>query len=269
MKIIGLMLTWNNLEFFKCALEQALAFCDELILVEGCHSKHYPRRSTDGTCEYIETIRDLPGLKVRDFNFNGKYNHVQLLIRQEFPKKSALYEPGNWVMHWDDDMFFFNSTLPKLRTAMQKAKKDSLTWLEHHFIYNFRFCTTLRDRANCHRIINGTYLSGISTPCYPNGKRIQGEEAEGVELFHYGFVKKPDRLKARMLMSMEKGTKASEGKYEQWMNVKWNKDTDIFKSEAFIEQIRPGDGLHIYKGKHPEIVANHPWRHIKDIRRIN
>ena len=103
MKIIGLMLTWNNLEFFKRALKQALDFCDEVILVEGCHSKYYPKRSTDGTCEYIETIRNLPKLVVRDFNFGGLYNHVQLRIRQEFPKDSAFYEPGNWIINWDDD----------------------------------------------------------------------------------------------------------------------------------------------------------------------
>ena len=71
-----------------------------------------------------------------------------------------------------------------------------------------------------------------------------------------------------MLMSVEKGTKASEGRYEKWMGVKWNEDKDIFESKSVIEEIRPGDGLHIYKGEHPEAVADHPWRHIKDVRAV-
>jgi len=267
MKIIGLMVTWNNLEFFKCALKQALDFCDEVILVEGCHSKHYPRRSTDGTCEYIETIRNLPKLTIRDFYFKGRYNHVQLKIRQEFPKKSVFYEPDNWIMYWDDDMFYLDSALPRIKAAMQRTTKDSLSWAERHFIYNFRFCTICHD-VGCHRIINGSSLHGISAPCYPNGKRFQAEEVEGVELFHYGYVKKPERFAARMQMSIEKGTKASVGRYEKWMNVKWDKEEDIFKSKSIIEQVRPGDGLHIYKGEHPGAVDDHPWRHIKDVREV-
>ena len=268
MKIIGLMLTWNNLEFFKRSVHQALSFCDELIVVEGCHSRRFPRRSTDGTCEYIETIKDLPKLKVKDFYFKDKYNFVQRAIRTRVPQTSEFYKEGNWIIHWDDDMFFFNSTLPKLKMAMQKAKRDSFRWLEQQFIYNFRFRTTLWDRANCHRIINGFYLGGISEPFYPNGKRFRGEEVDGIELFHYGYVKKPERFEARMRMSIEKGTKASEGRYDRWMGVKWDKDEDIFKSKSIVEEIRPGDGLHIYKGGHPEAVADHPWRHIKDVREV-
>jgi len=66
----------------------------------------------------------------------------------------------------------------------------------------------------------------------------------------------------------DRGTGASVGRYEKWMGVEWDKDEDIFKSEAIIESIRPGDGLHIYKGRHPEAVADHPWRHIKDVREV-
>jgi len=67
MKIIGSMFTWNNLEFFKCALKQALEFCDEVVLSEGCHSHQYPMRSTDGTCEYIETIKNHPKIRFVEF----------------------------------------------------------------------------------------------------------------------------------------------------------------------------------------------------------
>lgn len=268
MKIIGLMLTWNNLEFFKHSLEQALDFCDELILVEGCHSRHYPKHSTDGTCEHIETIRKSPKLVIQDFEYNERrYNLIQHRIRQEFPKLSALYKPGNWIVPWDDDMFYFNDTLPKIRAAMQNAKNDSLRWQERHFIYNFRFCTKARD-IGCYRIVNGSYLHGMNTPCYPDGRHFKPDEVEGIELFHYGFVKKPERLEARFQMSIEKGTKASVGRYERWMDVRWDEDEDIFKSRSIIEEMRPGDGLHIYNGKHPEAVDDHPWRHIKDVREM-
>lgn len=268
MKIIGLMLTWNNLEFLRCSLPQALSFCDELIVVEGCHSQQYPKRSTDGTCEYIESIRGLPKLRVMDFAFKGRYDKVQRQIRQEIPRESVLYEPGNWIIHWDDDTFFFSNILTKLKIAMQKAKRDSLAWSYRHFIYNFRF-SMISNCTVCYRIIDGLYLRGVSRPHYPNGKQYQVEMAEGIGVFHYGYVKKPERFNARVVMSVEKGTKSSREGYEWWMDIKWDKDEDILKSKAFIdEKMRFNGGLHIYNGEHPKAVANHPWRYINDVREM-
>lgn len=268
MKVIGVMPTWNNIEFLRCSVKHALSFCDELILVEGCHSQNYPKRSTDGTCEYIEIIKGLPKLVVRDFDFSGKYIMVQLRIRQDFPKESILYKPGNWIIHWDDDFFFFNRDLVRLREAMETTKQDSLIIRMRQFIYNFKFNSFLSQFLLCYRIIDGLRMTGISTPRYPNGKRLQKERLEGVDLFHYNYVKKPERFRARMVMSVEKGTKASVKRYEQFMSVRWDKDEDIFKSRAVVESIRPGEGLNIYNGKHPEAVSGHPWRYIKDVREV-
>lgn len=268
MKVIGLMLTWNNLEFFKRSVHQALNFCDELIVVEGCHSKIFPKRSTDGTCEYIETIRNLPKLRVKAFDFKNKYNIVQCLIRSRVPKTSEFYKEGNWVFHWDDDYFFMEEELPILRAAMEAIECDSVNYVARNFIYNFKFNSIKRNFAVAYRIIDDLYLSGVSNAHYKNGKRFSSQFVSGVTLFHYNYVKKPERMKARFVMSIEKGTKASEGRYERWMGVKWDKDEDIFKSKSIVEEIRPGEGLHIYKGEHPEAVADHPWRHIKDVREM-
>jgi len=268
MKIIGLMLTWNNLEFFKRSVHQALGFCDELIVVEGCHSEQYPKWSTDGTHRYIETIRNLPKLRVIDFEFRGRYDTVQRRIRSEFPKTSEFYKQGNWVFHWDDDCFFMEEELPRLRTIMEMTECDSLSYAIRNFIYNFRFNSIEQGLVVVYRIIDDMYLSGVSNVHYKNGRRFISQEVDGVTLFHYNYVKKPERFKARMAMSVEKGTKASVGRHEKWMAVKWDKDEDIFKIKAVVESIRSGKGLNIYDGEHPKAVADHPWRHIKDVREV-
>ena len=268
-KIIGLMLTWNNLEFFRHSVHQALSFCDELIVVEGCHSQQYPKRSMDGTCEYIESIRDLPKLRVMDFALKGRYDIVQRKIRSEFPKTSEFYEKGNWVFHWDDDCFFMEEELPKLRTAMEMTECDSGSYVVRNFIYNFRFNTMGSESFDSYRIIDNMYLLGINSPHYKNGKRFPFHHIDGITLFHYNYVKKPERFKARMVMSIEKGTTVSVGNYERWMSVKWEKDEDIFKSRTIIKNIRPYDKeLNIYNGNHPEALANHPWKDINDVREL-
>ena len=77
MKIIALMVTWNNLEFFKCSIKQALAFCDEVILVEYCHSMQYPQRSDDGTVEFIQNLKADPKLTIMDFTRGMRYDYIQ------------------------------------------------------------------------------------------------------------------------------------------------------------------------------------------------
>ncbi len=72
MKILGVLFTWNNLPFFKRSIEQALNFCDEVILAEGCHFKKYPKISTDGTSAFIQEIKDHPKLKIIDFEQNDR-----------------------------------------------------------------------------------------------------------------------------------------------------------------------------------------------------
>ena len=270
MKVIGLMLTWNNLEFFKCALEMALYFSDEVIIVEGCHSNFFPRRSTDGTCEFIETLNNIQKIKVVDFEYSGRYDSVQKKIRTDAPRKSRFFKPGNWLFHFDDDVFYFKRDLDRLRTILDSTDCDQIGFPSRHFVFNFRFNKPqpYMGGISVHRILDGYRVAGISTPKYRSGKAFRKYVSKDIVNFHFSEVKKPERMKARWIMSVEKGTEASRPRFEKWMSVSWNKDEDIFKSEETLDQIKSGDGLNIYNGPYPEWLDNHPWRHINDIRKL-
>lgn len=273
MKVIGIMPTWNNLAFFRCAIKQALNFFDEVILVEGCHSYKYPIRSTDGTCEYIRKIQKHPKLRVVEFNdmdrAKVKYDRVQLRMRRDYPKMSLFYKPGNWIIHCDDDLFFFRKDWERLKVAMSSAINDNLDFPVRQFFYNFRFnlVESARGGIYTYRIVKNFRLRGVGTPLYPNGKRFRTQILNNVVGFHYGHVKKPERMKARWVMSVEKGSTTSGSRFGKWMGVSWNKDEDIFKSATIIGEVRDlRSGLNIYNGEHPEFLAGHPWRYINDVR---
>jgi len=268
MKIIGLMVTWNNLEFFKCAVTQALEFCDEVILVEGCHSMQYPERSDDGTVEFIQTLRTHPKLKIMDFTRGMIYDRVQRIIRQRYPKQSRYYKSGNWVFQWDDDLFFFDKDLPKIKYAMEHSKEDALDFNSRYFIYNFRFNCLRSSGIYCYRITDGLTFKVLMTACYADGRRYSARKLDDITAFHYGCVKKPERQKARWVMSVEKGAGASIGRFDKWTGISWERDADIIKSESIIKDLTAGDVVDIYKGEHPEAVATHPWQHIDDVRKI-
>lgn len=272
-KIIGSMFTWNNLEFFKCALKQALEFCDEVILSEGCHSHKYPIRSTDGTCEYIETIKNHPKIRFVEFKERTKprYDMTMLQMRRDYPKLSPLYKPGNWVLCCDDDLFFFRKDFEKMKMAMQLHTGDQLDFPVRQFFYNFRLNLSEKPRGGifAYRIMDDLRLFGTGSPYYWGGGRFSTRTLPNVTAFHYGHVKKPERMKARWVMSVEKGTEASVGRFEQWMSASWSEDEDIFKSTDIIERIRGyRGGLNIYNGEHPEFLADHPWRYVNDVRAI-
>ena len=261
------MLTWNNLEFFRCAVMQALDFCDELIIVEGCHSMRYPKRSDDGTVEFIKTLMMHPKLRIMDFTRGNRYDYVQRHIRHEYPKQSHYYELGNWVFHWDDDIFFFNRDLWWIRQAMEKTDHDSLCIDARHFFYNFRFNIRQNDTGWAFRIKKGSYLKGVSAHYYKDGNPYDYFQLESdITAFHYGYVKRPERMKARWALSVEKGTEASRDRFEKWMAISWQKDEDIYKSADKLANILPGGKLNIYSGKHPEALNDHLWRRINDVR---
>lgn len=270
MKIIGLMLTWNNLEFFRYAVKQALGFCDELILVEGCHSMQYPQRSDDGTMMFIQSIRTHPKLRIMDFTRGDRYDYVQRAIRFEYPKRSRYYKPGNWVFHWDDDILFFNNDLQKIRHTMRHTDCDSLRINTRHFFYNLRFNIKQNDTGWIFRIVDGSYLKGVSSHYYEDGRQYSHAQLAGdIVAFHYGYIKKSERMKARWVLSVEKGTEASRDKFDRWMGVTWNGDKSIYKSDDILTSILPIGKLNVYDGPHPEGLDEHPWRHIDDIRRLD
>lgn len=271
MKILGVILTYNNLEFFKCALEQALDFCDELILIEGGHLQNRPKRSTDGTVEYIQTISNPKLVIIDDWEYKGRNDDVQCYLRENYANQSPLWEPGNWICQWDDDIAFFNDDLPIIKQVMKKTKRDLIRFKERMFIYNFRFNLYKNSVGAYHfdKITEGCYYTPMWKMHYKNGSFYRDKKYEylkKIDYFHYSFVRKPERLKIRLECSYEKGYKNSFERYNKFMSVKWEEDEDIFKSQDIIEDLTNYWGFNIYNGPHPKIMDGHPWRYVKDTR---
>lgn len=287
-KIVGLIITWNNFEFFQFALKQALDFCDEVLLIEGGHSMTFPQKSIDGTVEYINKMKGHPKLRIFDFKFREKYKRydiVQLFVRMGALKKSRFLKPGNWLILWDDDMFFFDEELKRIKELMSNTDYDVISVNERRFIYNFRFNTFAIEKKKIYsggwagwqfnKIYEGAYIRGYLGKqvnprfYYKDGKPYSKYlYLDDVVCFHYPYVKLLERIKARWLYSIEKGTVESRGKYDKFMSVKWTNDEDIYKFKEVIENINNEKGFNVYTGKHPEILDSHPWRNIDDVRKM-
>lgn len=275
MKIIGVILTWNNIRWIKHSLPQALEFCDEVILIEGCHSQNYPKHSTDGTYEYVRNFNH-PRLRIFDFAQNDRYDIVQRRLRQNMPKRSQYWKPGNWVLYWDDDAFLFEEDLKKLKKIMLTTSHDTIAFRERYFIFNFRFSLISNvvriwpDGPHWNRITDGLFLKGVRNPYYKDGRRYDDIHwIDDVIQHHYSFVKLPAKMEARWAMSVEKGTLSSRHRFSEWMATKWKDDEDFFRQAEKILSILGliDHSMEIYGGNHPEVLADHPWRNISDVRK--
>jgi hypothetical protein len=279
-KIIGIFLTWNNLEFFKSSLEQALEFCDEVLLVEGCHYEKYPKRSTDGTVNYLQRMKSHPKLRIFDFNFTDRNDIVQLKIRTSILKYSKFCTPGNWIIQWDDDNFFFEEDLKKIKEIIKYTKYDTLVFKERRFIFNFRFNTFTNQRGTLNRgggqidrITEGAFFKGVLKKhthprlFYKNGVKYNNIYYSDIVCFHYHQVKTPDRMKARWEISTEKGYFNALERYNKFMAIVWKDDKDILQSSKKIEELNGESGFNVYYGPHPQVLSLNPWRFIDDVRK--
>jgi len=276
MKILGAIVTWDNLEFLKLSLKQALDFCDEVIVAEGCHSRWFPRHSTDGTIEYLNSLKH-PKLKVLniDYKKNGlegkRYHIVQCKIFNHINNSFENWQPGNWIVQWDDDIFWFNEDLEKIRIILETTSYDKIRFKQRKFIYNFRFNSLATGGIPFDRITDGCYYTPIANLRYKDGTLYSKYEKQfDITTFHYTSVKRSERMKARWVMSVEKGTKSSVTRFEKWMGIEWKNDEDFLKQKdtvAFILGTDPGN-VHIYNDRHPEILDGHPWRYIEDTRKL-
>jgi len=276
MKILGAIVTWNNIEFLKPSLNQALEFCDEVVVAEGCHSKQYPRRSTDGTVEYLKSISH-PKLKVLDIDYvklgleGRRYDDVQCQVFKIINNSFDSWQPGSWIIQWDDDIFWFEKDLKRIREILETTKYDRIQFNERRFTYNFRFNSLITGSMPFDRITDGCYYRPIANLYYKNGVSYKSNIKQfDIINFHYPSVKKPERQDARWAMSIEKGTESSRSRFEKWMGIEWKSDEDFLKHKdtiAFIFSVSPDD-INIYDGKHPKVLDDHPWRHIKDVREM-
>lgn len=282
-KIIGIFLTWNNIEWFKYAIKQALEFCDEVLLVEGCHFNKYPRRSTDGTVEFLNTIKNHKKLRIFNFNITDRNDVVQLKIRTSLLKYSNYCKPGNWIIQWDDDNFFFEEDLRKIKSLIRTTDFDTILFRERRFIFNFKFNTFSakkpvfnRGGGQIDRITPGAYFKGIiEQQTHPRLYYKDGTKynriiyLDDLISFHYHHIKKPERVKARWEISLEKGNLHNKDHYHKFMTIRWDNENEIYQFKEIIENLNGEVGFNIYNGPHPKILDNHPWRNIEDVRKVS
>lgn len=278
MKTAAIICLWNDQYWAPYALKQASDFCDDVFVVEGCHSQQFPERSTDCTrdiavkaseeCGNVHLL-ELPFTRDENDITSQRYDHYQAAVWNWLLQQVKNQTGAEWFRPWDADMIFVDADLEKIIDHMQKTDAFCLRFNERRFIYNFRFCTE-DVTGNFYKVTKGAYFTPISKLHFADGDLYPNyaEVMEDVTVHHFTGVRQIDRMKARFDMSSEKGTPGARQNWRDWRDLKWAHDDDfIAQFEPMAERILGGKNLQVYDGPWPECLEGHPWREIEDVRK--
>ena len=271
---------------------------EKIIIMEGAHSTNYPLRSPDGSREYLEkVINNNPKYILLDSEkFRGKYHFkdVQAVILNYMMSYISI-DKETWMFYYHDDEFFFNQFITDMKQMCNKAQEENYDMIltkQMAFAYNFHLYWKKRTAYMLCRLYKDTKWVPLTSVAYGNGLRyfdkknyakVKYDENDLHTTFHFSHVKKTNRQNMRInngieigggvdritqwyneiflkadLNNLEKIYKKNE---EIWGGYGFYKDACGFESEKFQK-------LLTYNGKYPEVLKNHPYLGIKDIREI-
>jgi hypothetical protein len=164
---------------------------------------------------------------------------------------------------FDADEFYTNDYVKYLNELMAEGKADIIRICGSNFAFSFKWRFVVRGtEVSCTRTIykKTPSLFFVPTSQPRNAGNVIVEDRNKLGRFHYNWVKPRERLLIRHRTS---GFKPGMLK---WFNKNW--DTIELKDGRKYEFYNGNFVLKRYDGKHPEILADHPWKDVEDVRKI-
>ena len=277
-KIIGLVNSWYSEKWIAAAIEQALRYCDEVIVAIGAHSKALAQLR-DSTKTIADTYKDRVTLLQASMSNVHDQSKADTLNRML--SVSNIKKPGNWIWILDTDEFYFDCTYEKIRTAIDSGLYNHIRVEEKFFLIN----TTRYLRASHGRLFKICSNKDIFRPTQQwTGDRTKvyvlkrDDNQEG--MFHYSLL---TSINYRKLLWR------TEHSYDQPNKIKWLDqvyipydldDEDVWiainqklfgtKSPFFASQLIPDHNgrLFVYNGPHPPLVEKTGMTNIQDFRKV-
>ena len=290
MVIVGIMPVYEEADWIEWAVEGIIDFVDELIIAEGYQGPawHFGTcRSQDGTIEIIERLAKkydkitLTQCQSRRHVLNGKaatHNHALEISKR--------IKDANWYMICDADEFYSDEQKKAIRAALETATQDAYRVNSRYFFYNFQYFIYMQ-LGRFIRVTDGMYFMPGQFPFYASKKPYYSEEdppevlLRDNPMFHYSLTKRPESEIKRRLMEYCAVQRHRE--VFDWIDqvyLQWNEENaeQIYalnrarfdgQGGIFFSGCHEAQRLQVYTGEHPAILDGHPYRRIKDVRKLH
>jgi len=273
-KIMGFLKVWGAEDWIRSALDQALEFCDKVMVVVSAFNPRL-RRFEDDTYQICREYRDVELL-----DFHSTKNTVGESASEVYNymlERSNLCIPGNWVWILDVDEFYTETAFGAIRVAIESNKYDYIRVEEKFFLINMQHylkgshgrLMKIKDKTDGFVISNQWIRKPESLYVLP--------EEDG--MFHYSLLTNTDQrllqwefdLPGRTHLEMRKWLTEIYLKYDLENEDYWlekNLKLSGIRSPWFNNDFSPNeDGkLFRYTDRHPKFIEKTALPRVADFR---
>jgi len=233
MRITVFICCYNSEAYIKQVLDSIYDFADKIVILNGSYNpKIRPEISLDSTAEIIFNYPDK----------KKKIYHEVMWSQDEVTHRNRIFFHvipliADWLFIVDDDEVYHKDDLVKLRKFLEEDRP-----IEGYFIHSLDFVNSFDwYRKNYHRrlfrVQESMKFYGINRVQYGKRKYIVRHFAPIVK-YHYSHVCGPEKAKIKLAEINHKSP-------WRYANGKFMRD-DL--------RVNP------FKGEHPAVMKNHPYR---------
>jgi len=264
---LGHLQIYNEIDWASNCIDQAMRLCDKLIITEGSQFASFsdiPERSTDGTLDVInDKISEYPG-RIQLLNTFRKFNNYRKNQCANFNRAITFCSIGDYFISLDSDEFYFDDHIDRLNLIMKENTADVIGSYGYTFAFGFKWRLInkkLPMTGKKHILKKTKDMYFIPTHKPKNIGSVEILNKEFLGRFHYKWVKPTDRMRIRHRTS---------GFYKgmlKWFDNNWD-NIKLVDGKTY-DYYGGSFSLKRYDGKHPEILKEHKWVDVEDVRKCD
>lgn len=167
---------------------------------------------------------------------------------------------GDYFITFDTDEFFLDSFISDMNNAMGEGKVDCMEWTGLWFAFGFKWFFEFPGSSTRIALIKKRPDIGFTQLHRPHGFGFNHIIVKRVSCLHYCWVKTKERMIRRARLGIYKGI-------IEWFERNYD-EIKLIEGGKFRYINRQIYTLREYKGLHPSVLDDHPWRHVEDIRKL-
>tara|TARA_R110000796_G_scaffold249494_1_gene377347 strand:+ start:399 stop:1214 length:816 start_codon:yes stop_codon:yes gene_type:complete len=184
-KIIGMMTAWACEKWVKPAIEQAIHYCDDVVVSVAAHHPDL-QKYEDNTLAIVQSFGDK--IKLVEPKLMGDHIVTKGQTLQKMLEASDYNETGNWIWILDADEFYFEEDVELCKTEIETDLYNSIELPEKFFYINCQnYLKSARRRFK--KIIDKNTRFSTANHFGPEEPVKYVETTKGI--YHYSWLMNP------------------------------------------------------------------------------
>lgn len=275
-KIVGLLTAWGAEKWIKPAIEQALEYCDEVMVVVTAFGFPF-KKFKDNT---YDICKEYHGIKLLDYEPKQRFvNRITAEVHNYMLEKSELFLPGNWVWILDVDEYYPESGYKRIKSIIKSGEYDRIIAESKFFMINMQhYLNEIGHQLIKVDNVNERFIPTNNWAKRPRSIYIIPRE---IGMFHYSMLMNTNIHRIKWGIEYSRTSQSNKvtwldkiyPKYDLENEDYWvekNFELSGIRSPWFNEGYKPDENGRLFKydGMHPKFIEKTGFTKIKDFRKL-